>query len=225
MRIGLFGGTFNPIHLGHLKAIKRVKEEFPLDKIYIIPSAIPPHKDRTDVADADDRYEMVRIAVRNDSAIKEFVDISDVELKRSGPSYTIDTVLHYKSIMPADYSFYLILGMDAFLEVNTWKSYMDLLDIIPFIVITRPEIGNYKKDEKCSAVEEFLFTKISGKYRYNSKICGYIHDNKKTIFVFDVSPLDISSTMIRSHVRKGKAINALVPPAVESFIKKKRLYV
>ncbi len=225
MRIGLFGGTFNPIHLGHLKAIKKVKEEFPLNKISIIPSAMPPHKDRIDVPNADERYEMVSLAVKNDSAIKEFVEISDVELKRSGPSYTIDTVLHYKSIMPADYSFYLILGMDAFLEVNTWKSYMIFFDIIPFIVITRPEAGNHKTTGKCSAVEEFLFKKISGQYKYNSKICGYIHDNKKTIFVFDVSPLDISSTMIRNYVRKGKKISSLVPPAVGSFIEKQGLYL
>ncbi|MBL0731838.1 MAG: nicotinate (nicotinamide) nucleotide adenylyltransferase [Desulfosarcina sp.] len=224
MRTGLFGGTFNPIHLGHLKAIKRVKEEFPLDKIYIIPSAIPPHKDRTDVADHRARYEMVHLAIENDPLIKK-VDISDVELTRSGPSYTIDTVMHYKSIMPADSSLYLILGLDAFLELNTWKSYMELLDIIPFLVIARPGSGNYKKKELYGEVEEFLLTKISDRYRYNLKIKGYIHENKETVFVFDAAPLDISSTMIRSHVGKGKAINALVPPAVESFINKRRLYV
>jgi nicotinate-nucleotide adenylyltransferase len=225
MRIGLFGGTFNPIHLGHIKAIKKVKEEFPLDKIYIIPSALPPHKDRTDVADYRARYEMVHMAVENDPLIKKFVDISDVELTRSGPSYTIDTVRHYKSIMPSDCSFYLILGLDAFLELNTWKSYMELLDIIPFIVIARPGSGNYKKKEVYVETEKFLLTKISDQYRYNRKIKGYIHETKETVFVFDAAPLDISSTMIRNHVKKGKAIKPLVPPSVESFIKNKRLYV
>ena len=225
MRTGFFGGTFNPIHLGHLKAIKEVKEIFPLDKIYIIPSAIPPHKEQTDVAGADERYEMVKMAVRDDSEIKEFVEISDVELKRSGPSYTIDTLLHYNSILSEDSSLYLILGIDAFLEVNTWKSYMELFDLIPFIIITRPCVGNYKKNEKHSAVEKFLFTWISGKYRFNSKISGYVHEDKKTVFMLDIAPLDISSTMIRSHIRKNKNISSLVPVAVNSFIDKKRLYL
>ncbi len=225
MRTGFFGGTFNPFHLGHLQAIKRVKEDFPLDKIYIIPSALPPHKDRTDVADYRARYEMVHLAVENDPLIKKFVDISNVELTRSGPSYTIDTVWHYKSIMPSDCSFYLILGLDAFLELNTWKSYMEILDIIPFIVIARPGSGNYKKKELYGEIEKFLLTQISDKYRYNRKIKGYIHEKKETVFVFDAAPLNISSTMIRNHVKKGKAINALVPPSVDSFIKNKRLYV
>jgi len=225
MKTGFFGGTFNPIHFGHLKAIKEVKERFPLDKIYIIPSAIPPHKDQTDVAGASERYEMVKMAVKDDSELKGFVEISDVELKRSGPSYTIDTVLHYKSILPEDSSFYLILGIDAFLEVNTWKSYMDLFDLIPFIIITRPGIVNYKKNGNRSAVEKFLFAWISGKYRFNSKISGYVHEDKKTVFMLDIAPLDISSTMIRSHIRESKNISSLVPVAVNSFIDKKRLYL
>ncbi|MCD6185010.1 MAG: nicotinate-nucleotide adenylyltransferase [Deltaproteobacteria bacterium] len=225
MKTGLFGGTFNPIHLGHLKAIKEVKKRFPLDKIYIIPSAIPPHKDQTDVADANERYEMVKMAVKDDSEFKEFVEISDVELKRSGPSYTIDTVLHYKSILPEDSSFYLILGIDAFLEVNTWKLYMNLFDLIPFIIITRSGIENYKKNEGCRAVEEFLFTRISAKYRFNSKISGYVHEYKKTVFMLDIAPLDISSTMIRRDIRENKNIGSLVPVAVNSFIEKKRLYL
>jgi len=168
---------------------------------------------------------MVHLAVENDPLIKEFVDISNVELTRSGPSYTIDTVMHYKSIMPADCSFYLILGLDAFLELNTWKSYLELLDIIPFLVIARPGSGNYKKKELYGEVEGFLLTKISDKYRYNRKMKGYIHEKKETVFVFDAAPLDISSTMIRNYVREGKKISSLVPFAVDSFIEKKRLYL
>lgn len=225
MRIGLFGGTFNPIHIGHIKAIKEVKTGFSLDRIYIIPSAIPPHKDQSDLADASERYEMVDLAVKNDPALKDFVEISDVELKRLGPSYTIDTVLYYKSAMPEDCSFYLILGLDAFLEVDTWKSYMELLDLISFIVIMRPGNGHDKKNNQWGAFKEFLLTKISSEYIFNSNISGYVHDHKKTVFIFDVAPLDISSTIIRSNIREGEDISSLVPVAVRSLIEQKRLYL
>ena len=98
--IGLFGGTFNPIHLGHLRAIQEVQNRFPLDKLYIIPSALSPHKEPGDVVDAKYRLEMIRIAVSEYAELLKSVIISDVELKRSGPSYTIDTVSHFKSILP-----------------------------------------------------------------------------------------------------------------------------
>ena len=132
-RIGLFGGTFNPIHLGHIQVVREVKAGFGLNKILIIPSALPPHKEPDGVVDAEDRLEMIRLAFSDDP---NFV-ISDVELKRSGPSYTIDTVRHFKSISPENTKFYLIMGLDAFLEIDSWRSYNDLFLLIPFIVMSR----------------------------------------------------------------------------------------
>ena len=138
MHVGLFGGTFNPIHNGHLKAIEEVLKGFSLDKSYLIPSAIPPHKEQRNLVDAKDRMEMIRLAVATCPALMESVTVSDVELKRKGPSYTIDTVCHFKSILPKDSRLYLILGLDAFLEIDTWKSYTNLFMLTSFIVIPRP---------------------------------------------------------------------------------------
>ena len=123
MRFGLFGGTYNPVHIGHLRAALEVKEGFSLDEVFLIPAALPPHKMPGEVADADDRLHMLSLALEDAPGLT----ISDVELKRSGPSYTIDTVQHFKRNAPDQFQIYLIMGMDAFLEIDTWKSYDELL--------------------------------------------------------------------------------------------------
>jgi len=142
-RIGLFGGTFNPIHLGHIQVIQEVKKGFGLDKIllnYLSVNSTPP-KNRNGLVDAGDRIEMIRLSF---STHPDF-SVSDVELKRSGPSYTIDTVRHFKSILPEDTELVLILGLDAFLEIDTWKSYKDLFLLIPFIVMSRGTEGEKRR--------------------------------------------------------------------------------
>jgi nicotinate-nucleotide adenylyltransferase len=138
MRIGLFGGTFNPVHLGHLRAAVEVRQGFELDEIFLVPAALPPHKIPGDVAASADRLNMLNLALGADSGLK----VSDVELNRSGPSYTIDTVQHFKQTLPAESRLFLIMGLDAFLEIDTWKSYRKLLTQIPLIVINRPRAGD-----------------------------------------------------------------------------------
>ena len=225
MRAGLFGGTFNPIHLGHLQAVRKVRDGFGMDKIYIIPSAFPPHKESDGLADVQDRIKMVRLAVSDYPAFMKSVVVSDVELKRSGPSYTIDTVRHFKSILPDDTIFYLIVGIDAFLEINTWKSYMDLFMLIPFIVMTRP-CGecNYGSANK-KTVGDYLKSKISAGYSFSFLHSCYVHDEKKPIFIFDVMSMNISSTKIRKLVKQGRIIKSLVPEKVEAFINVRGLYL
>ena len=115
MRIGLFGGTYNPIHFGHLRAATEVREAFELDRVILIPAAQPPHKRAGNLAPSEDRLKMVRLAVENDPAL----EISDVEIRRSGPSYTFDTIQHFKEKLAADAQIYLILGLDAVLEIDT----------------------------------------------------------------------------------------------------------
>ena len=134
MRIGLFGGTFNPIHNGHLWAALEVKSGFNLDQIYLIPAAVPPHKTPGMVANAADRLRMIHLAIADLSGIA----VADVELRRPGPSYTIDTVKHFKHTLKKGSRIYLVMGLDAFLEINTWKSYKELLEQIAFIVVARP---------------------------------------------------------------------------------------
>lgn len=225
MRIGLFGGTFNPIHNGHLKAVYEVQKRFALDKSYIIPSAIPPHKEQNCVVDAKDRIEMIRLAVASSPDTMESVVISDVELKRSGPSYTIDTLFYFKSILPEDSRIYFILGLDAFLEIDTWKSYMDLFLLTSFIVITRFPAEQNDISIMRKSLENYLQNRISLNYKYSDSQSCYVNNERKPVFFFDVNPLNISSTRIRRLISQGRSIRLFVPEKVDDLIKTKGLYL
>jgi nicotinate-nucleotide adenylyltransferase len=220
-RIGLFGGTFNPIHLGHIQVIQEVKQGFGLDKIFIIPSALPPHKEPDGLVDAGDRIEMIRLAFLNHPDFS----VSDVELNRSGPSYTIDTVRHFKAILHEDAELFLILGLDAFLEIDTWKSYKDLFLLIPFIVMSRGTDGKNGRVFGRKTVGDYLKSKISEGYTLSASQSSYIHKKKQPVYVFDVTPINISSTKIRKVIKNRNPIKSLVPEVVEAFIKNKGLYL
>jgi len=215
MRVGLFGGTFNPIHFGHLRTILEVKEQFALDGITLIPSAIPPHKTAEGVAAPEDRMEMVRLAIQN---CPEFSK-SDVELKRSGFSYTVDTVSHFKAELKETDEIFLIIGLDAFLEITTWKSYSELFDMIPIIVMTRP--GSVEHGDPST----YLTEKISDGYLFSESKNGYLHKNKKPVYFIEVTPLAISSTRIRRIVKDGKDAHFLLPETVQQYIISKGLYL
>lgn len=220
MRIGLFGGTFNPIHSGHLKAAREVKKGFGLDQVVFIPSFLPPHKKPDGVAEAVDRMEMIRMTVSDDPDFS----ISEVELRRLGPSYTIDTVTHYITVMPAGASIFLIVGLDAFLEMDTWKSYPDLFKLIPFIVMSRHIDGGEDFAVMMKTLEPYIREKISDQYRFCASSAGYVHPENKPVFLFCFQPLDVSSTEIRRLVARGKSIRGLVPERVEGYIQTKGLY-
>jgi len=219
--IGLFGGTFDPIHLGHIQVAEEVKKKFSLDEILFIPSALPPHKEPGYVADARDRLEMIKLAL---SGYADFT-VSDVELKRPGPSYTIDTVLYIKSILNDKTAFYLIMGLDAIFEIDTWKSFSDLFLLVPFIVLTRTFVGQNATDGGWLGLEKYLKSRVSDGYRFSALQSCYIHNEKQPVFVFDIVPIDISSTHIRRCIKKGKTIESLVPDIVQDFIEVKGLYV
>ena len=220
MRIGLFGGTFNPIHRGHLQAASEVKKSFHLDQIIIIPAALPPHKTPMAVANADDRLEMIKLAIRGINGIT----VSDVELKRRGPSYTIDTVYHFKRTQPDDALIYLIMGLDAFLEIDTWKSYRELLDQIPFIVMARPHARHPDAQQGWKILEDYLKARLSEQYQFSSAQSGYITDGKQPVHICDVRALDISSTAIRQAVKQNQTIDNWVSAEVAEYIKHKGLY-
>ncbi len=224
MRVGLFGGTFNPVHNGHLQVAKEIKDGFPLDKIIFIPSAIPPHKETETVANADDRMNMLRIALSDNSLFAHAFEISDVELKRNGPSYTIDTVHHYQSTMAGNKQFYLIMGRDAFFEIDTWKSYMDLFDIISFIVMSRPGSNSPVNSALCEPLERYIQSNISPHYEYSSLEKKYHHPDKMPIYYYPVTPIDISATMIRKLLKNKMPVHSLLPSGVEAYIKSKGLY-
>lgn len=221
MRIGLFGGTFNPVHLGHLRAAVEVREGFGLDEIFLIPAALPPHKESGELADSADRLHMLNLALGADSGLK----VSDVELNRSGPSYTIDTVHHFKKTLSAETRLYLIMGLDAFLEIDTWKSYRELLIQIPLIVINRPKAGDRMSGVPWKVMDDYISARLSADYSYLASRPAYLARGQKPIYVFEVTALDISSTVIRRQISKGRSINYLVSQKVAEYIRTKGIYL
>jgi nicotinate-nucleotide adenylyltransferase len=217
-KIGIFGGTFNPIHLAHLRAALEVQMGFGLDAVFLIPSATPPHKDAGAVAEAADRLEMVQRAVADVPQLR----VSDIEIKRQGPSYTIDTICAFRKLLPEEVWLYLIIGLDAFLEIATWKSYQDLLRLVPLIVISRPGIAGPQDLNR--AIARLIEQNELAGYECAPENPCFRHCEKQPIFTFNVTAMDIAATRIRDMVRRGEPIDYLVPPAVNAYIKERGLY-
>jgi len=213
---GLFGGTFNPIHLGHLKVAEEVCRRFPLDRILFIPSYIPPHKSSGEVVPVRHRLKMVEIACHNFPAF----EVSEVEARHPGPSYSIITLRKLKQDWPED-RFFFIVGTDAFLEIETWKDYDQLLRECSFIVVRRPgfEIELLEKVIERIGIRPATILKPRQRVVFKS-------ENLKpgSIFLLAARTPDISSTEIRKRVRAGLSIAGLVPPGVEQYIKRYKLY-
>ncbi len=212
-RFGLFGGTFNPIHLGHLRAGIEIREAFSLDRVLFIPTAIPPHKKTRNLLPFAYRLKMVRLAI----AGYPFFKASDVEKKRKGKSYSIQTLRFFNRTYGSQAELYFIVGMDAFLEINTWKNYHDLFGLSHFVVMDRP---GYRR----SHVKEFLQQEIS------SEIIFYPGENRFllpwgfSVFLFPITLMDISSTRIRTLRQKKQSIRYLLPYEVEDYIEEKNFY-
>ena len=219
-KIGIFGGTFNPIHFGHLRAAVELREGFGLDAVYLIPSASPPHKDHDNLAPAADRMDMVKCAIEGHRGLRA----SDIELKRQGPSFTIDTICAFRKHLPDDAWLYLIIGIDAFLEIETWKSYEDLLHIIPLIVINRPDRKGRIQPSVNNAVTALLAKSALQGYECSMDTPCFTHCEKQPIFTFNVTAMDISSTHIREQIGQNRPIDFLVPEAVRKYIDAKGLY-
>ena len=141
-RIGFFGGTFNPIHMGHLAITQMAQERFKLDKVIFIPSHQPPHKNIApkELASAQDRYKMVKLAI----AGNEHFEVSDVETKRDGKSYTVDTLRHFRKIYPPKAKFFFIIGGDSLGTLSQWKNIEEILQLATFIVVNRPGYSDIK---------------------------------------------------------------------------------
>ncbi len=213
MRLGLLGGTFNPIHIGHLRAAVEVREAFNLDRILLIPSACPPHKEFQDVVSAEDRLEMVRLAVQG----VPFLEASGVEVARPGTSFTIETLKYFQDHFGPEASIYFVIGLDAFSEIATWKSYKRLFPTAHFIVMTRP--GTHFRDLK-----SFVFAHISEEYKYDINSNQYTHPHWCSIFCVEITHLNISATQIRTCMSHDRSISFLVPRIVEEYILKRNLY-
>lgn len=214
MDAGLYGGTFNPLHNGHLGTISHVKAAFQLDKIVLFPSAIPPHKNSPDLIHAKDRLHMVRESIRE----MEGFEASDIELRRSGPSFTIDTIREFKGSMEPDDRCYLLMGSDAFFDIPTWKQTQEIFKALPLIVMSRGGV------QVPGAFPRFIDEHISKGYTWKEGENRFVHPALQSIHICSVPRIDISSTLIRNRIQQGLPVSGLVPAAVESLIIEKELY-
>jgi nicotinate-nucleotide adenylyltransferase len=217
---GLFGGTFNPIHKGHLMVIERALNRFSLDRLYVIPCRVPPHKCAAYLAPAAQRLRMIQLALPADDRYRA----SDVEIQRSGPSYTIDTVNHFKTRFIPAAALFLIMGMDAFLELHTWKHYPRLLEIVQPVVLSRKVADPLPSSGDVSRMDAYIRAHLPGTYRYDDGQTCWQRSGGSCIHLLPTTPLDISSSQVRQRIRAGKTIADLVPRAVNGYIEKKELY-
>jgi nicotinate-nucleotide adenylyltransferase len=213
VRIGIFGGTFNPIHLGHLRAAEEIRERFNLERVIFIAAAVPPHKEVEGGIPGEHRLEMVRLAISDNP---HFVT-SDIELKRPGKSYSIGTIQFFREKYGSDSEMFFILGMDAFLEIGTWKSFQELFSLCHFIVMTRPGF-----DKPFSA--RVLPPEVADTFVADEQGDRFIHRDGYFIYLQGVTFLDISSTKIREETREGRSMRYLLPPEVERYIKQHHFY-
>lgn len=216
MKVGIFGGTFNPIHYGHLRAAEEVREKLGFDKVLFIPSGSPPLKTE-ELADAIHRYKMTRLAL----VTNRLFELSDIECRLSGKSYTITTVERLKENNP-EVEFFFILGVDAFLDITNWRHPERLVTLTNFVIISRPgfrfidlQVSPYIKINR-RILEELDNAKIE---TYSIKL----KSNRDVTFL-KLTPIGTSSTEIRTLIKQGKSIKYLLPAEVESYIIANKLY-
>lgn len=196
-KYGIFGGSFNPIHYGHLMICEYIKEEMGLDKVIFIPTGNPPHKDLG--VSAEDRYEMVRLAI---SPNPDF-EISDIETTRVNLSYTVDTIRELKEIYKEE-KLYFLIGLDSLFQLKTWKKIGDLSQEIEFVVALRP--GYIDKEE------------------INNEI-DFLRESFGTRINLIKTPLyEISSTDLRDRIHEGKSLRYLIPKKVLDYIEESGFY-
>ncbi|MHB1546789.1 MAG: nicotinate-nucleotide adenylyltransferase [bacterium] len=215
MKIGIFGGTFNPVHFGHLRAAEEVAQTF-LDKVIFIPTNITSNKKMQDI-NPENRIEMLNIAIKNH---KKF-ESSDIEIKRGGFSYSYDTIVQLEKIYPSD-ELYFIAGMDAYFDIKNWKNAAEIFDKINFIVVNR---SNKKSDLKnLIKLIDFLPDKFKKGIRVDYAENRLILGNNKLIYFFKITRLDISSTVIRNNFKNNISNLFLLPNDVINYIINNKLY-
>lgn len=198
-KMGIMGGTFNPIHIGHLILAEEAKNHFGLDKIIFIPTGKPPHKHWDNVADSVHRYEMTLIATIDNP---DFI-VSSIEIDREGTTYTIDTIKHLINKYN-NTEFYFITGADSIVEIFKWKDTEKLLSLCNFITAKRAIVSDNKLEKTILDIEKRLGT---------------------TIDILPIPYIDISSTNIRQRIKRGKSIKYYVQDGVREYILKNKLYI
>ncbi len=219
MRIGVLGGTFNPIHNCHLSIAEETRKRLSLDRIIFIPSHSPPHKVDHEMIEARHRYEMVRLAIQSHPAF----EVSDLEIKRSGPSYSVDTVRSLRSLLGVKTELFFIIGLDAFLSIGYWKSAGTLLTLCAFVVISRTgsRCSDLARLSWCEQLDRKMLSRLD---RGDLDQGGGTLSSGTPIHLLRLPPCEISSTGIVERLKAGKDVKNLLPASVESYIMAHRLY-
>ncbi|MBI5252251.1 MAG: nicotinate (nicotinamide) nucleotide adenylyltransferase [Desulfomonile tiedjei] len=206
--IGILGGTFNPPHLGHLRLAEEVACVHGLSRVIFIPSLLPPHKGSREMAPSSHRLEMTRKACADNSLL----EVSDLELRMDGPSYTVNTL---RMLQGHDVKIHFIMGTDSLREISLWKDYDELFSLSNFIVVKRPGV-----DFRAAWTE--VPEAVRKKFRQDGETL--VHEEFTTILPSPVEGLNISSTRIRNLLKEGRSIRYLVPEEVRSYIVEHQLY-
>lgn len=209
--VGIFGGTFNPIHFGHLRMAQELASALGMDEVKFIPSANPPHKDNVMVS-AEHRSTMVKLAI----ADNPLFSVDELELNREGSSYTIDTLISLRESLGHDTSLCLMMGSDAFVKLNTWHRWQELLDYAHIVLVQRPS----------AQPQEALPTEVEALLRdhYTDQHADLANENSGSIMMQAITGQDISATGIRGMLGNGESVRYLVPDIAMEYIKKSKLY-
>ncbi len=223
MRIGVLGGTFDPIHLGHLRAAEEIYWAFGLDQLIFVPAASPPHKREQIEASALQRYEMATLA----TVSTPYFTVSPIELDRPGCSYSIDTIREFRTRYGEGSAIYFIMGVDAFQDIATWKEPRELLSLARIVVIARPGWRLDEVERSMPALQRELLGDPRFKYLRISEITPEVAKQAgepRLVLLVEVASLEISSSEIRQLVKEGRSIRHLVTESVAAYIGKNRLY-
>ncbi len=219
MFIGLLGGTFNPIHNGHMHIANYVYNTLTLDRVIFIPTGDPPHKLATSLAPAHHRLQMVKLATE---PFEPFV-VDDREALSPTVSYSIDTITDLKNTFPRETRLGFIIGLDAFLELPSWKQAPHLFELCHFIVCSRPGV-TFTQLQSLPFLSSTSLSSLQSLDQQNATRLDIALPSEKTITLLSVSPCEISASLIREHVALKRPIGAWLPPTVESYIIQHQLY-
>jgi nicotinate-nucleotide adenylyltransferase len=219
MRIGLFGGTFNPVHRCHLEAATQTQRRLRLDRVLFIPSADPPHKLSMSLAPARQRLEMVRIAIRDMPAFQ----VSDVEMRRPSKSYSIETVHELQKEFGPEAELFFIIGLDAFLELHTWKQASELLRACHFVVLARPG-STFSSLLKMSLLPSMDRAPLLALDTQRALQVDVPLPGGTSLILLWIPPCYVSASDIRYRITHQLSLSNLLPAPVESYILETHLY-
>ncbi len=212
LRLGILGGTFDPIHLGHLRAAEEAMDILGLDGVKFVPAAVPPHKQTSNIVSFENRWRMLELAVAGNPRLS----LSDIELRMPGKSYTVHSLRRTGEENPGAELFFLV-GCDAFFDMNSWYDFREIFKLARIVVMCRPECG-------LEEILGFAVANVSGLYKTASETGQIRHPELHSIYKLLNTRLDISSTRVRELVAEGRSIRYLVPDSVWSYIGERGLY-